>query len=122
VHSVFLAASVLAAATMPPPDAAASASQTPAPPRIVSLTSSANHVKSGERLTVSVVADSTVTSVTANFVNRTLPFTHDRPNQFSFSYKVPWVPFFVKGRYSMKVVASNAAGASVTRDLTIVLE
>ena len=70
---VFLAASLVAVSLVPAAHSAAAASQAPPPPRIVSLTTSASHVKSGDTFTISVVANSSVTRVTANFANQKLP-------------------------------------------------
>jgi hypothetical protein len=90
-------------------------------PHIVAVTTSGSRVRSGDTFSVTVVARNAA-SVTAHFVNQTIALQRDKSGDYEFSYKIPWVPFFVKRTYSMTIVATNRAGQSTSRDIPVTLE
>jgi hypothetical protein len=114
--SLTLAAALLAAVPRPAPALADTA------PHIVRVTTSpGSHVHSGDTFIVTVVAKN-ASGVSARFVNQTIALQRDKSGSYQFSYKIPWVPFFVKRTYSMTIVAVNPAGQSASQSIDVTLE
>ncbi len=64
---------------------------------------------------------SNVASVTARAFNNDVGLTKERIGQFELRYTIPKLPFFFHRAYSVQILARNAAGASTSRFVSVVL-
>jgi len=118
--------------TSSPPTTAPSASPAPAtplptplvlasdaPPQILAVQMSDYVLHSGERISGTVVTSTNVTAVEIHLGGRTARLPQASPGVFSVSYRMPNIPFFMRGRYTGQIVALNAAGARAQRDISV---
>jgi hypothetical protein len=98
----------LAANTVPrlPPDAA---------PEILDVALSETTVQPGDRVVGNVVTSSNVASVEARIGGYGVSLVKVGVGRFELSYTVGPVPWFVRGNFSMQVIARNPRGDAVTR-------
>lgn len=92
-----------------------------APPRIVSVVVSPDSVTAGQTLIMRATTTSNVASVTARAFNNDVGLTKERIGQFELRYTIPKLPFFFHRAYSVQILARNAAGASTSRFVSVVL-
>jgi hypothetical protein len=93
-----------------------------APPQIVAYMMSTNVLYSGETITGYVVTSTNVASVEVRVATISINMPRTNFGQFSMSYQVPNLPFFVpRGPYTMRIIARNTPGDAVEQDLPITL-
>lgn len=92
-----------------PPDAA---------PRILAVAMSETTVHRGDRVSGSVVTSSNVASVQARVGGYAMPLTKVGVGRFAITYTVN-VPWFVRGDFTMHVIANNSRGEIATNDIRI---
>jgi len=114
-------ASPIPGTPLPQPAAVATPPVLPAdaPPRIVALGMSAHVVHPGEVVSGYAITSSNVAAVTLRLQTITTPMQKVGVGRFAISYVVPQIPFFLKGNYTIEVIASNARGDTVERDVPI---
>ncbi len=132
------AALVLATAQMPPalplpspvpaPGAQAAPSPSPlptplvlpdnAPPQILAVMLSDPVFHSGETVSGTIVTSTNVASVQIHLAGHTVHIPQTHAGIWEWTYRLPHIPFFLRGRYTAQIQASNGAG-SVERDLPI---
>ncbi|MDP9019113.1 MAG: hypothetical protein M3N19_12435, partial [Candidatus Eremiobacteraeota bacterium] len=47
--------------------------------------------------------------------------TKTGPTTFVMSYQIPWLPFFLRGRWTIRVIARNVDGVATERDTSITI-
>jgi hypothetical protein len=93
-----------------PPDAA---------PQILAMHIDHTTVHGGDTVSGSVVTSSNVASVEARIGFYSIPVPKISIGRFAVNYVVPYLPFFLHRRYTMQVIARNAAGVAVVRTIPI---
>lgn len=125
------AAPALTAAPTPAPvsTAAPSAPKVSAPervpevaPRIVDVTLSEQTVHSGDTVVERVETSPNTASVEARIGGYSVSLPKVGVGRFALAYKVPFLPFFLHGKYELVLIARNTAGVQSKRTLPIVLE
>ncbi|MHB8461058.1 MAG: hypothetical protein ACYDA1_00275 [Vulcanimicrobiaceae bacterium] len=96
-----------------PPDAA---------PRILSHTISSTVVRPGDVVSGVVLTSSNVASVTASMVGQMIAVPKVGIGRFALAYRVPKLPGFIHGTFTLLITARNTAGASVSQGIPITLE
>jgi hypothetical protein len=91
-----------------------------APPRILDV-QIASSVRAGQRVTGHVITTSNVASVEVRIATYGIAMHKTGVGTFSIDYAVAELPFFLKGTYTMRIIARNTGGASQewTQPLTI---
>lgn len=113
------------ASSSPAPAAAASPLPTPlalapdAAPQILAVRLSDPVFHSGETITGTVITSTNVASVIVEVLGRTIGLPRVAFGNFALSQTMPDVPFFMRGNYTARVIARNAAGASAEQDISI---
>jgi hypothetical protein len=93
-----------------------------APPEIVAYSISTDVLYSGETITGYVVTSTNVASVEVRVATISINMPRTDFGQFSMSYQVPNLPFFVpRGPYTMRIIARNTPGDAVEQDLPVTL-
>jgi hypothetical protein len=92
-----------------------------APPQILAVQISDPVVHGGETVTGTVITSTNVAAVEIRMAGRTARVPRVDFGVWQMSYRVPHVPFFLRGNYTGQVVAINSAGVETSRDLTISL-
>ncbi|HZZ64886.1 MAG TPA: hypothetical protein VFE17_05275 [Candidatus Baltobacteraceae bacterium] len=90
-----------------------------APPQILAVQMSDYVLHSGELVSGTVVTSTNVTAVEIRVGPRSGQLPQTAPGMFSISYRMPNVPFFLRGQYTAQIVARTATGASAERDITV---
>lgn len=90
-----------------------------APPRIETVSISAQTVHSGDTVHGIVITSSNTASVEARVVNYSISVPKVGVGRFVLTYKVPWIPFFWDGTYQMILIARNTAGVQARRSIPI---
>lgn len=88
-----------------PPDAA---------PKILAVAVSETTVHSGDNVSGSVVTSSNVASVQARVGGYAMPLNKVGVGRFALTYKVN-LPWFIRGNFAMRVIATNTRGDTVER-------
>jgi len=89
-------------------------------PQILSVRLDSNSVASGQVVSGSVATSSNVASVEARIGGYGASASRTVVGAFTLSYRVPNLPFFLKGKtYTLQIIARNAAGTSTERDVPI---
>jgi hypothetical protein len=88
-------------------------------PKILALNLSSNNVASGDVVSGSVVTSTDVAQVEAHLAAFSLSVPYVSAGHFAIKYVVPPIPFFLKGRYNIDVVAKTSHGATVHRIVPI---
>ena len=102
----------LLAVLMLPPDA---------PPRIVATHLSAQVVRPGDLVSGSVETSSNVASVVARVGSYVQPLERTSVGNFRVAMRVPRVPFFMRGHWTLSFIAKNTAGVQVVTSMPITL-
>lgn len=75
----------------------------------------------GETVHGHVVTTADVTSVEIHVGFWGMPLVHPRTGYFEGSGTIPYLPFFLKGHWTIHVIARNADGIRTERDLRITI-
>lgn len=98
-------------AVLQPPDAA---------PHIYSVLLQSQELHSGETVSGTVTTSSNVASVEARVAGYSAGAAHTGIGHFALSYRVPDLPFFLKGHtYTLQIIARNASGVATERDVPV---
>ena len=90
-------------------------------PKILAVQMSDDVLHSGEMVSGTIVTSTNVTDVAVNLAGRTGHIPQASPGIFRMVYRLPNIPFFLRGRYTAHITATNAQGASAQRDITVLL-
>jgi hypothetical protein len=90
-----------------------------APPRILDVAVSETSVAPGDRVFGRVVTSSNVASVQARIGGYSATLVKVGVGRFELNYRVGPLPWFVHGNFTLKVIARNTAGDTVTRELPL---
>lgn len=90
-----------------------------AQPEIISMSLSSPVAVGGQVLTGTVITSPNVVTVEAHLFGYSSTLTKVRAGQFTLSYLVPTLPFFLHRTYSIEVIARNAKGDAVASYLPI---
>lgn len=90
-----------------------------APPQILAIQLSDPIFQSGELVSGTVVTSTNVSAVEVHLAGRVAHIPQKDAGIWQMSYRMPHVPFFMRGNYTAQIVALNAAGLSAQRDMTI---
>jgi len=90
-----------------------------ATPRILRINISSVVIHSGDTVRGNVTTTPNVSNVDVHISAWAMPMQHPRPGYFEASGTIPQLPFFVKGNYTLQVIARTAAGQRVERDIAI---
>jgi hypothetical protein len=93
-----------------PPDAA---------PRILGVAVSETTVQPGDRVFGSVVTSSNVASVEARIGGYAVSLVKVGVGKFSLAYTVGPLPWFIRGNFTMEVIARNTRGDAATRTIPL---
>jgi hypothetical protein len=93
-----------------PPDAA---------PQILAIAVSETTVQPGDRVSGSVVTSSNVASVEARIGGYAVTLSKVGVGRFALTYTVGPLPFFVRGNFTMQVIARNTRGDAATRAIPL---
>jgi|SRR5579884_1969513 hypothetical protein len=114
---------------MPSPTATPAASPTPlptplvlpadAPPQILAIQLSDPIFHSGETVTGTVITSTNVAAVEIHLAGRTARIPRADLGVWQVTYRMPRVPFFMRGDYTAQVVAMNSAGATAVQEITV---
>ncbi|MFZ0031680.1 MAG: hypothetical protein WBE79_02080 [Candidatus Cybelea sp.] len=90
-----------------------------APPRILDVAMSETTVQAGDRVSGSVVTSSNVASVEARIGGYAVSLVKVGVGRFALTYTVGPLPFFVRGNFTMRVIARNQGGEATTRTIPL---
>jgi hypothetical protein len=90
-----------------------------AAPEILRINISSVVIHSGDTVRGNVTTTSNVSNVDVHISEWAMPLPHPRPGYFEGSGVIPQLPFFMKGNYTLQVIARTAGGQSVERDIPI---
>jgi hypothetical protein len=88
-------------------------------PKILSLYVSETNVQSGDVVSGKIVTSTDVEVVEAHIANFSVIVPFVSAGHFAIKYVVPPVPFFLKGRYNIDVVAKTPYGTTAHRIVPI---
>jgi len=88
-------------------------------PQILKINISSVVIHSGETVRGNVTTTSNVSNVDVHISAWAMPLAHPRPGYFDASGVIPQLPFFVKGNYTLQVIARTPGGQRVERDIPI---
>jgi hypothetical protein len=114
----------------PSPAATAVATETPtpltverlpaaAPPQILDVAVSRTTVQPGDRVFGRVVTSSNVASVEARIGNYSVNLAKVGVGRFELTYTVGPLPWFIRGHFTMHVIARNARGDAAVRAIPL---
>jgi len=90
-----------------------------AAPEILDVQVSETTVSPGDNVYGSVVTSSNVASVEARIGGYGMSLHKTGVGRFELAYKVGTLPWFVRGNFTMQVIARNARGDAVTRSIPL---
>lgn len=90
-----------------------------AAPRILAVAVSETTVHPGDRVSGSVVTSSNVASVEARIGGYAMSLAKTGVGRFTLSYTVAPLPWFVRGNFTMRVIAKNTRGDTVERTIPL---
>ena len=108
-----------AAEDIPVPRAVVGGHRAPAGPQILAMSISDRLLKPGEVVTGHVETTADVTTVEVHVGFWGMALEHARTGYFQGSGKIPHLPFFLKGKWTMHVIAKTANGQKTERDVLI---
>ncbi len=107
-------------AAVPVPQVAGVPMRAPhANPAIFRIAMPGRDVHSGQIIHASVITSSNVASVEARVRGFGVNLRHVGVGRFALQYQVPWLPFFLKGEYPVRVIARNVDGVATEKVLTV---
>jgi hypothetical protein len=92
-----------------------------APPQILTVNLSSVEISSGETVSGTVETTSNVASLEARISGWSMSVPRTRIGHFEASGQLPDIPFFLKGSYTLQLIARNADGELTERDVPIVV-
>ncbi len=92
-----------------------------APPRIFNV-DIASRVHSGQRVTGHVTTSSNVASVEVRIATYSVVMQKTGVGAFAIDYSIADIPFFLRGTYTMHVIARNTAGDRDERTIPLTIE
>ncbi|MGB8151942.1 MAG: hypothetical protein WCE97_12200, partial [Candidatus Cybelea sp.] len=93
-----------------PPDAA---------PQILAVAVSETTVQPGDTVSGRVVTTSNVASVQARIGGYAMTLAKTGVGRFALTYKVAPLPWFIRGTFTMRVIAKNTRGDAVERTIPL---
>ena len=90
-----------------------------AAPEILAVSLPETSFRGGEVISGTVTTTSNVASVEARIATFSVGVPKTGVGRFELSYQVPRIPFFVRGAYTMRLIARNARGDRAERDIPI---
>lgn len=93
--------------------------QPDAAPQILAISLSETTVQPGDRVSASVVTSSNVASVIARIAGYAIRFSKVGVGRFALKYTVGPLPWFIRGTFTMRVIARNTQGAAVERAIPL---
>jgi hypothetical protein len=93
----------------------------PAQPHILAIHISTLEIHSGETVSGYVTTSKNVSSVDIHISAWSMPLPKSHDGLFTGSGVIPDLPFFVKGNYTLRVIALAPSGATTERDIPISL-
>ena len=90
-----------------------------AAPQILDVAVNETTVQPGDRVVGRVVTTSNVASVEARIGGYAVSLVKVGVGRFELTYTVGQLPFFVRGSFTMQVIARNTRGDAVTRDVPL---
>jgi hypothetical protein len=90
-----------------------------AAPQILAIAISATTVQPGDRVSGSVVTSSNVASVEARIGGYAVSLAKVGVGRFALTYTVAPLPWFIRGNFTMQVIARNTHGDAVTRAIPL---
>ncbi|MFY9664804.1 MAG: hypothetical protein WAK19_10165, partial [Candidatus Cybelea sp.] len=90
-----------------------------AAPRILDVAMSETTVRPGDRVSGSVVTSSNVASVEARIGGYAVNLVKVGVGRFALTYTVGPLPWFVRGNFTMRVIARNPRGEVTTRTIPL---
>ena len=91
-------------------------------PRILAIHISTLEIKSGETVSGYVTTSDNVSAVDIHISAWSMPIPKSHAGLFRASGVIPDLPFFLKGKYTLQVIARVGNGATIERDIPIRLE
>jgi len=102
-----------------PAATAAPVTRPKAPPRIVRVWLSQDTVSVGDVLRGHVTTSTNVASLEVRLGPSSTTLRRTDFGQFDASYRVPWVPAFLRRSYAILLIARNAAGREAQAEVSI---
>lgn len=93
-----------------------------APPQILAVQLSDPVFHSGEVITGTVITSTNVQSVEIHLAGRAARMPRADAGIWQMTYRMPRVPFFMKGTYTAQIVAINGDGAAAIRDVSVAIK
>ncbi|HEV3195764.1 MAG TPA: hypothetical protein VGZ06_06460 [Candidatus Cybelea sp.] len=90
-----------------------------AAPQILAVAISETTVQPGDRVSGSVVTSSNVASVEARIGGYAMTLSKVGVGRFALTYTVAPLPWFVRGNFTMQVIARNTRGDATTRAIPL---
>ena len=90
-----------------------------APPQILAISISETTVRPGDRVSGSVITSSNVASVEARIGGYAMPLSKLGVGRFALAYTVAPLPWFVRGSFTLQVIARNTRGDAATRAIPL---
>lgn len=120
----------------PSPTASPTSAVTPAPspapsvpflepdaaPQIVAVSISETTLHSGDTVSGEVITSSNVASVEVRIGKIGMSIPKTAPGHFNLTYTVPKVPFYLRKRYEMRVIARNTRGEEASTSLEVAVQ
>lgn len=85
------------------------------PPQILAIAVSETTVRPGDRVSGSVITSSNVASVEARIGGYAMALSKTGVGRFALTYTVGPLPWFVRGNFTLQVIARNTRGDVATR-------
>jgi hypothetical protein len=93
-----------------------------APPEIVAVDVNSTSVHSGGVLWGKVLTSSNVASVEVRVATYGIGLKKIGVGRFALTYRLGYIPFFVRGTYPMHIIARNTRGDAVDRTLPLTIQ
>jgi hypothetical protein len=90
-----------------------------APPQILAVQLSDPVFHGGETVTGTVITSTNVSQVEIHLGRRTVHVPRFDLGVWQMTYRMPHVPFFMRGNYTAQIVAMNQAGATAVREISV---
>jgi hypothetical protein len=90
-----------------------------APPQILAISVSETTVRPGDRVSGSVITSSNVASVEARIGGYAMSLSKVGVGKFALTYKVAPLPWFIRGNFTLQVIARNTRGDAATRAIPL---
>jgi hypothetical protein len=107
------------AATAPPIAKPVTRMSPDSPPQILAISISETTVSPGDSVSGSVVTSSNVASVEARIGGYAVSLSKVGVGRFALTYKVMPLPWFIRGSFTMRVIARNTRGDAVARAIPL---